>query len=446
VYFSPLGKVKIGGNKAEPILSYWNLIWVTLCTTIAAGILFWAAAEPMYHLTSPAAMEGAAPGSPEAALFAMKTMFLEWTWSPYSIYTVATILFAFVHYNMREPLSLGLGLVPLFGDRVRKYRNVVDIICLFAVSAGMAASLGTGTMTLAGGIENISGIASGPFLWAIIIALIVVTFVISSVSGITKGIKLLSTINARVYFVLLAFMFIFGPTAFMLNFTFESLGAYLGDFFRMSFATGDIFNDGWAKGWPIFYWCNWLAWTPVSAVFLGHILKGYTVKQGIRCNFVIPAIFSTIWMGLFSTAAIYYENSGRGFTGILAEKGPEALIYAVFEQLPLSIIVIPFYLFIVFISFVTAADSNTTAIAGLCTSGNVKTEEEPPMYLKIIWGVTIGVVTWVLISLADIGGIKAASNLGGFPNMFLVICYAIGLLKICSNPKKYDVYKEDYSL
>ena len=53
-------------------------------------------------------------------------------------------------------------------------------------------------------------------------------------------------------------------------------------------------------------------------------------------------------------------------------------------------------------------------------------------------------MTWILISFAGIDGIKAASNLGGFPNMFLVLCMGAGLLKISRNPKKYDEYKEDY--
>lgn len=54
VYFSPLGNVRIGGRKARPIMSFKNLTWITLCTTIAAGILFWAAAEPLYHMYQPA--------------------------------------------------------------------------------------------------------------------------------------------------------------------------------------------------------------------------------------------------------------------------------------------------------------------------------------------------------------------------------------------------------
>lgn len=444
VYFSPFGKVRIGGSKARPMMKYLDLVWITLCTTIAAGILFWACAEPLYHMYTPAVEEGVEPGTANAAVFAMKTMFLEWTWSPYAIYTVATLVFAFVFYNMKQPYSMGSALVPVFGEKSKKYNGLIDVICLFALVAGVAAALGTGTLNIAGGVEKVFGIPSGPVSWAVIIAVIAITFIISSVSGVMKGIRLLSSINAKVYMVLLVFLFVFGPTAFMLNFSAESMGAYLQDFFHMSLMTGDVFGDGWTKSWPIFYWCNWLAWTPITAVFLGKILRGYTIKDAIKCNFVIPAIFSIIWMGLFASASIYYELNGGGLYDTLMEKGTEAVVYTVFEQLPLSMIVIPFYLFIVFISFVTATDSNTNAMAGLCTNGVTQEEQESSVWLKIVWGLTMAVVTWILISFAGIDGIKAASNLGGFPNMFLMIIMIIGLLKISRNPQKYDIYKEDY--
>lgn len=443
-YFSPLGKVRIGGRKARPMMGYTDLVWITLCTIVAAGILFWACAEPMYHLYGPAMSSGAEPGSADAAVFSMKALFLEWSVTPCAIYAVATLIFAFVYYNMKHSFSLGSALVPALGPKAQKFGGAVDVICLFALVAGMAASLGTGAMSIAGGIERAFGIDSGPVSWAVIIGVIMVTFIISSVSGIMNGIRILSSLNAKVYFVFLIFIFVFGPTAFMLNLSTESLGSYLTDFFQMSLMNGDVYGDSWAKSWPVFYWCNWLAWTPITGVFLGKILKGYTVRDAIKCNFVIPAIFSMIWVGLFGAASIYYEMNGVGLYDTMMESGTESVVYAVFDQLPLAIVVILFYLFIVFISIVTGSDSNTNAMAGLCTHGITPDQEEAPAWLKIVWGVTIGVMTWLLISFAGIDGIKAASNLGGFPNMFLMILMIVGLLKISMNPQKYDVHKEDY--
>ncbi len=444
VYFSPLGNVRIGGKNAVPMLKFWAWVWITLCTTIAAGILFWACAEPLYHFHQPPASEGIAPGSKTAALFAMKTMFLEWTWSPYALYTVATVVFAFVFYNMRKPYSLGSVCVPLLGDRVLRYSRVIDCVCLFALVTGMAASLGTGTMTLAGGLENILGWKSAPLLWAVVMAVIVLTFVVSSVSGVIKGIRILSNINARVYFVLLAFMLVLGPTSFILNFSTEAFGAYLADFPRLSLMTGEAFEEGWAKSWPVFYWCNWLAWTPIAAAFLARISVGYTVRQVIKCNFIIPAVFSTIWMAVFSSSALFYEFNGLELHAMIKPFGPESVVYKVFEQIPFSSILIPFYVFIVFISFVTASDSNTNAMAALCTQGISDKDQEGATWLKIVWGVTLAAVSWIMIATAGIDGIKQTSNLGGFLNMFLMLAMAFGLLKICFNPRQYDSYKEDY--
>lgn len=443
-YASPFGKVRIGGRKARPMMKFRNLAWITLCTTVASGVLFWGCAEPLYHLYAPAISEGVEPGSPGAAIFAMKTMFLEWTWSPYAIYTVATLLFAFVFYNMRQSYSIGSAFVPVFGEKAKRYNGIIDVVCLFALVLGMAASLGTGTLTMGGGIENVFGIKSGPLSWAVIIAVIVTTFIISSVSGVMKGIRILSSLNGQIYIFLLLFVLIFGPTAFMLNVSVESFGAYLQDFFRMSLMTGDIDGDTWARSWPIFYWCVWMAWAPISGVFLGKILRGYTIRDAIKCNFIIPSIFSAVWMGLFSTASIYYETNGVKLYEGLLDKGTESVVYSVFEQLPLSVIIIPFYLFIVFISFVTAADSNTNAMSGLCVSGITVDNQESPVWLKVCWGITLGLLTWVVISFAGVDGIKAASNLGGFPIMFVIVIFVIGLLKVSKNPRKYDIFKEDY--
>lgn len=120
VFFSPLGKVRIGGRKARPIMSFSNLVWITLCTTVASGILFWGCAEPLYHFYQPAVSQGVEPGSAGAAVFAMKTMFLEWTLSPYAIYTVVAVLFAFVFYNMKQSYSIGSAFVPVF-----EYSNAI---------------------------------------------------------------------------------------------------------------------------------------------------------------------------------------------------------------------------------------------------------------------------------------------------------------------------------
>ena len=445
IYFSPFARVKIGGSKAKPLLNKWQWFSITLCTTIAIGILFWGTAEPIYHLIYPPASLGLEPGSAEAAIFAMSTMYLHWTFTPYALYCVPALMFAFAYYNMKKPFSLGATLTPLVGDKATgKAGQAVDAICLYALVAGMAASLATGILTISGGLNSIAGIGSNPFTWAIIGTVIISTFIISATTGLMRGIRILSDINTKIFFGIIAFIFVFGPTAFLLNLGAESFGHYLTHFFEKNLFTGAAAGDQWPQWWTTFYWANWLAWAPITALFLGRISYGHTVKDFIKMNFFFPAIFGAIWITVFSATSINFQMNGVDLLGALNNVGPEAVGFTIFKQLPISGLIIPFFLFIAFLSFVTAADSNTTAMGGISTACISPDSPEPPTFIKVVWGLTVGIVAWVMLSFAGVDGIKMLSNLGGFPAMILVLAVALGLIMVVSNPRKFDTFKEDY--
>lgn len=151
IYFSPLGNVRIGGKNAKPLLKLSSWIAITLCTTIAAGVTFWGIVEPVYHITSPPESLGIKANSDEAAIFAMSTMYLHWTFTPYAIYCVPALMFAFAYYNMRKPFSLSSTLTPLFGNKVLGgWGNMIDALCLYTLALGMAAAMGTSVLNLAG--------------------------------------------------------------------------------------------------------------------------------------------------------------------------------------------------------------------------------------------------------------------------------------------------------
>ncbi|HHY42068.1 MAG TPA: BCCT family transporter [Thermoanaerobacterales bacterium] len=441
ICFSPFGNVRIGGPDAKPIMTTYEWIVITLCTTIAAGILFWAAAEPIYHIISPPASLGIEPNSHQSAIFAMSTMYLHWTIVPYALYTLPSLMFAFAFYNMRRPFSLSSMLYPLLGDKSTGiWGDVVDAICLFTLVAGMAASLGTGVMALAGGLDHAFGLESNQFLWAILTITIVVAFVISASTGVMKGIRALSLINTRVYYVIVIFMLVFGPTRYIFDLGTEALGDFITNFFQKCLFTGAASGDQWPKWWTLFYWANWLAWAPITAMFLGRISYGRKTKEFVLVNLFLPALFCGLWMTIFSGTSIHLQMSGFGLSEVLSQKGPEGVIYAVFSSLPLSGLIILFYLFIVFISYVTAADSNTTAIAALSTTGISPENQEASISMKVLWGIIIGSISWIMISFAGIDGIKMLSNLGGFPALFLIIMVVVSIIRVALNPGKYVLY------
>jgi choline-glycine betaine transporter len=147
-----------------------------------------------------------------------------------------------------------------------------------------------------------------------------------------------------------------------------------------------------------------------------------------------------LWMTFFSGTAIHLQLTGQIDLVALLESGNSAAIpYAVLGALPLAKIIIPFFLLITFLSFVTAADSTTNAMAALTASGITKDEEEAPMWMKVLWGVGLGVIALAMLGLAGIDGIKMLSNLGGAPaTLFEILAFASVLL-IAGNLKKLNI-------
>ncbi|NMD71558.1 BCCT family transporter [Bacillus sp. DNRA2] len=443
--FSKFGDVRIGGREAVPMLDDVRYFSITLTSVVAIGILFWATSEPLYHLTSPPQSLKITPNSPEAAVFSLSTLFTHWGFLPLAIYAVPSVMFAFSFYNMRKPYTLASTLTPIFGDKVLgKWSQVIDATCMYALIAGMAASLGTGVLSIAGGLKYLTGVQTGAFLWAMVDIAVVATFVISSITGLFNGIKKLSEINLAIFILLAVIVFVFGPTFFMLNLGVEAFANHLDTFFEKAAFTGAAAGDPWAGSWTIFYWCNWLAWAPISGMFLGRISYGHTIRKALFIQFVLPALFEIIWMVIFGGAAINMQLSGGGLMEAMSA-GPEFAVYALLEKYPIAIFTIPVFVFCMFLSYVTGSDAFTTTLGGLSTTGISPDDPEPSMLMKIFWGIVIGTVTWVMITSAGVDGIKMLSNLGGGPALILELLICVSLLKVASKPKVYDYRKHDYT-
>jgi glycine betaine transporter len=442
VYFSPLGEIKLGGEEAKPLLKKTSWFAITLCTTIAAGIMFWGTAEPIWHLAYPPESLGIEPMSHQAAKFAMETMYLHWTFVPYAIYAVPTIMFAFAYYNMRRSFSVGSQIAPLLSSsKQNKINGFIDAVVLFTVAAGIGSSFGTAVMNMGGGLNALFGINNNKSLWVIITIIGTIAFIISSGTGLMKGIRFLSDINVYLYYVIIAIFIVLGPSVYYFSLGTEAFGGFLDNLFSKALFTGAAAGDTWASGWTMFYWSNWMAWAPVSAVFLARISYGYKIKEVAMMNFVIPSIFSALWMTILSGTTINFQLTGRvDVLSIMNEQGSGAAAYAVLGEFPLSGVIIAIYLIAVIISFITATDSTTNAMASICTTGMSDGRKEAPLFIKITWGIIVGAVSLIFITTLGIDGIKMLSYLGGFPALFLGILSIVSLFVIMKKPEKYDFF------
>ena len=427
-YLSPLGRTVIGGAGAQRLLSPGRWFAVTACTTIATGILFWGIAEPIYHVTDPPPAGRAAP-----ATFALSTLFLHWTLTPYAIYTLGALIFALGFYNHGQPFSLSTLLRPLLGRRAHRFGGVTDAFCLFALVSGMAAALGAGSLALLGGVQQYVGGDAGATVFGLgtVIALIVLAFATSAATGLQRGIRVLSSYNILGFLLLATFVFLAGPVSGTLRLTAGAAVDFVATFVPRNLGIDPGIPAAWSHAWTGFYWANWYAWAPVTALFLGRLARGYSVRRVIEMNLLCTSLFGAFWMVAFGGTALVLDRGSGGALGqALEQAGPEAVAYVLLDQLPGVALTAPFFLLLIFLSYVTAADSNVSAMSALCVRGIRPDSAEAPLAVKLLWAGVIGLVSWILVAFAGLDGIRLISTLGGFPAMLIFIVGAVGLLRL----------------
>ncbi|MGL6115550.1 MAG: BCCT family transporter [Cetobacterium sp.] len=445
ILLSPIKNIKIGGEDAKPIMGYFSWGAVTLCTTIAAGLMFWGVAEPLIHYKGIPSFLNIHSGSEEAAIFSISTMYLHWTIIPYSIYSVPSLLFALSYYNLKNELSLSSLLKPILGKRCSKrFSNIIDSLCLYTLSTGMIAALGTGILAISGGIPymfTLPDYINGDILRIIVGLSIAIVFTISAISGVTKGIKILSNINILLFLLIMIYLVIFGFSKDIFNYTLGGVGYYISNFFKNLIPQKEIFTNSWYQSWTVYYWGNWLAWAPVTAIFLGKIARGRTIREFMIVNFIFPCIFSGILVSILGGTSIGLESMTGKIYDLMSQTGIEVVAFEIFKELKFGYLIMPLYMIMIFISFVTAADSNISVMGAMSCKDLSIEDSESPWYFKLLWGGVIGIITVIMINTSGIEGLKMISNLGAIPALILEFGVFFSIIKVINSLKEKKVEK-----
>jgi choline-glycine betaine transporter len=179
-------------------------------------------------------------------------------------------------------------------------------------------------------------------------------------------------------------------------------------------------------------------------MFLGRIARGYSVRAFVLVNLILPALFSMVWMSAFGVFAM---ETDLGQAGLLKETldatGPESVLFRALEELPISSVMIPVLLLLSFISYVTAADSNTEAISQICnthTHAMTEADEIEPSAprLKLIWIILLCLMAWIMVSFSGIDGVRMLSNVGGLPALFVVLGLQVCLIRMMFQSKTLE--------
>jgi glycine betaine transporter len=401
VAMSSGGNVRLG-NRAEPEMATYKWFSVIMCTLLAGGGVFFAASEPMAHFLSPPPLFDVEAQSPEAVFPALAQSYMHWGFLAWAILgSLTTIVFMHLHYDKGLPLKPRTLLYPIFGNRVMHgwFGGLVDAACVIAVVAGTVGPIGFLGLQVSYGLSELFGISNTYITQSMIILFLIGVYTVSSVSGIHRGIQILSTFNVGLALVLIAFLLIAGPSAFIFDSFIHSTGLYASEFLAMATYRADT---GWLNNWTVFFWGWFLGYGPLMAMFIARISNGRRIREMIIAVSVLAPLVTTFWFTIVGGTGVALELANPGVISIPYDGNnmPAALL-SITQELPFGFLISILFLILTTIFVATTGDSMTYTISMVMTG-----TDDPPVLLRMFWGIMMGVVAMILISIGS-GGITA---------------------------------------
>lgn len=425
--FGKFGRVRLGSDYSRP--EYKNLTWFGLLfgCGMGVGLVFYGVAEPLTHYLYP--QRGIAPYSQAAADFAFENFFVHWGVLPWANYAVVGLALAYFMYRKDKTGLISSMLEPLIGKKLSEgwLGKLIDILAVFATVAGVVTSLGLGTLQISAGLNTLFGIPKTLTVEIIIILVVSVIYIFSAVSGIDKGIAIISDTNIYVAMGLLAVCFIVGPKVEILNTFVNGMGDYIAHFFSTALEINSYSSNEWLGGWRLFYWAWFIAWAPFVGVFVARISKGRTIREFVLGVCLVPTVASCIWGSVFGNLGINLAEKGVLSIEALekAVATPEVGLFVVLQQYPLGNILCIVAIISLCAFFVTSANSGVFVLSMLTSRG----DQNPSNKKKIIWGVIQSVMAIGLMMAGGLKPLQTISLAAAFPFIFIMIGACLALLK-----------------
>ncbi|MEX5275944.1 BCCT family transporter [Kocuria sp. CPCC 205261] len=434
--FTRTGRIKLGRDDEEPEYSFFSWLAMLFAAGMGIGLVFYGAFEPMtyYEGGIPGFAHVAEAGSDSMIVYALVQSAFHWALNPWAIYAVVGVSVAYGAYRRgRAPLISRVFTALLGHKRVDgTMGKLIDVFAIFATLFGTAASLGVGAMQIGSGISIVGGIdkLSNNAL-IVIIVLLSVGFIISAVSGVSRGIRYLSNINLSLAFVLALFVFLVGPTVFLLTLIPSTFSTYISEYL---FMTGQSAAWGpqsaeFSNTWTVYYWAWWLSWSPFVGMFIAKISRGRTIRQFVTVVLVVPASVCILWFIVFGGSAMFFAKNGADLS---VENGAESMLFGLFDQLPLTAVTSVLAMVVIGIFFVTSADSASVVMGTMTQRGR----PDPSKWIVIFWGACLAGIAIVMLLVAGndaLAGMQRLVIVSALPFAVVVAMMMVALYRDLRN-------------
>ncbi|WP_290793960.1 BCCT family transporter [Halomonas sp.] len=419
--------VRLGGDFEQPEFTFFSWVSMLFAAGTGVGILFWAVAQPILQFQgNPFIAEGM---TPDAARVAMRLTYFHWGLNGWAIFSFVALVLAYFSYRWKLPLTIRSALQPIFGKRVEGgLGDAVDVLAVFGTVFGIATTLGLGVQQMNAGLGALFGLENSVWLQLTVTAVIMSVATVSVVSGVKKGVRLLSEANFWLSIAVVLCLLLFGPTQYLIAITIESAGDYIQNLMSMTFHTNATRDDGWQSEWTVFFWGWWLAWSPFVGMFIARVSRGRTFREFVMGVLLVPTVITVVWIGVFGGTALYHELFGVGGIVAAVDRDVATALFATVEAMEIGLAgqILSLALLVLIATYlITSANAGTLVINTILSGG----DPEPPTFHRILWGAVLGLLTAVLLMAGGLETLQAAVIMAALPFSVVIMLMIAGLLK-----------------
>ncbi|OLT09057.1 high-affinity choline transporter BetT [Pseudonocardia sp. CNS-004] len=424
---SRYGRTRLGPEHSRPEFSTFAWASMLFAAGIGTDLMFFAVVEPVTQYLTPPRGEG---GTLQAAEDATVWTLFHYGITGWGMYALMGMALAYFAYRRGLPLAIRSALYPVFGKRIHGgVGDAVDLAAVLGTIFGVAASLGIGVVLLNYGLDFLFGIPEGTAAQIALVAVAVIIATVSAVSGVDRGIRLLSELNVLLAIGLALYLLVAGDTVFLLNGLVQNVGDFVRSFPGMTMQTFAYDRPvDWLNAWTLFFWAWWIAWASFVGLFLARISRGRTIREFVAGTLIIPFSYIVMWISIFGNSAIDLIRDGNAEFGQNTVDNPAQGFYQLLAQYPAVTFVASVATFVGLLFYVTSADSAALVMANL-TSHLPTAKSDGAPWVRIFWAVATGLLTVGMLVVGGVPALQNATIIMGLPFAFVLVLVMFGLYK-----------------
>ncbi len=429
----PFGHIRLGGQDCKPEFSFYAWVSMLFCAGLGTGFVIFGAAEPLYHLYSaPTILDAGTTGTAQGVPEAIRLAVVNWGLFCWPLFCTAGWAIGYAAYRHKKPLRTSTGLYGILGERCNDtiISKIVDILAAVATIGGVAMMIGLGVASITFALKLLFGIELGPLGQLSVMLGLIIIYILSSASGIAKGMRLFSESTGYLaLFLLVAVLFLGNtPITYSLNMLLQVTGEFL---FRLpqnlfwSDAT-QITPRPWSGTWFIFYILWNMSYVPFSGGFIARISRGRTMREFVFGTVFVPIIMCLLWFSIWGSNACFEQLSGYQPMWQVVKENPEQALCMLLGSFPFGSLLC-FVAFICFCGFaITTADAASHFIARQVAPG----EENSSLAMRVLWGCIIGMTGIIFQVTGGFSAIKSLAISGGTLFVLVMIAYIISIWRM----------------